>query len=1135
MKSRDVLERRKRRLRGFLGQVILISLLMGMFQIPASAAGNECRTSGPVSAAYTVTICITAPVDGAIVNGVRTVTATATVNGANPGVARLIFYLGGQYLLTDFQTPFSFSLPTMKWVDGTHILELEALMKDGFTSQRASISLTFFNGIVQPPVNNNTFTPKTGTTPPAGQAFTLAVAGDGAGGMANAGQVSALIDSWDPNLFMYLGDVYEDGTYTEFYNWYGTSNTFFGRFNAIADPIIGNHEYRDGGTAKGYFDYWDNVPNYYSFDAAGWHVIALNSNCSRIGGCHANSPQYQWLAADLAAHPNVCTVALYHHPLYFLGPNDDPQNMNIIWALMAQNGVDMVLNGHDHSYQRWKPVDGTGVANSNGITEFVVGGGGHGIQEFATSDPRLAEGFDTPASFGALRLQLNQDGAGYQYINTAGVTMDSGSLRCSGAPADITPPTRPTNLTAMAADSNLVSLSWKASTDNVGVTGYDIYRDGILLTTVPPVTSYNDTSAQPDTVYSYRVRARDAAGKVSSLSTAATVMTPGLLFSDSFESGNFLKWTTVSGLVLQQQQVYAGMNAVRATSTGTATYAYKQLSQAQNELYYRVWFKVLSQGANPVFLQRFRSASNVAIMGVSLNNAGRLTLRNDVTGLSTVSTTTVTPGVWHQLQTRILVNGSAGQSEMWLDGVRIDALSITQNLGTVHVGRIQLGETSNGRTYDIAFDRVALSTNFIDPADPPETIVPPTNTPMPTATPTQSSVQGINVEIAGTQSGSHMVGVGNASLFSYPGLNNGPVKIRSTDTTQIVGSEGILYKINGTPLSFSEVMGLPDTQVSTTSWLPWYNNVDLDTQLRFANVSSSQATVRVFIGGVEMTGGPFILQPGESTRQSFPGINDGPVEIRSNVNIVAAERVIYKINGANTSYSEMIALPNGQLDNSYWLPWYNNIDLDTQLRFANVTSFQATVRVFIGGQQIGDPITLSPGESTRVSFANVNAGPVEIKSSQNIVAAERVIYKVNGANTSYSEMMGLPASQLSTTYWLPWYNHVGMDTQLRFGNVSSSQATVRVYIAGQEMLGSPFTLQPGESTRQNFTGLNTGPVRIVSNVNIVAAERIIYKANGVPTSFSEMMGLPDGLLDTIYWLPWYNNKDLISDLRLGVP
>ena len=556
----------RQRLGRIFTQILLISLVMGMTQIPASAAGNACLTSSPTSAAYSVTVCITAPADGAVVNGVRTVTGTATVNGTSPGVARLVFYLGGEYLLTDFQTPFSFSLPTTKWVDGTRLLELEALMKDGFTTGRASISLTFVNGITQPPVNNNTFTPKLGTTPPADQSFTLAVSGDGAGGMVTASQVADLIDSWDPNLFLYLGDVYEDGTYTEFYNWYGTSNTFFSKFNSIADPTVGNHEYRDGGTARGYFNYWNNVPNYYSFDAAGWHIVSLNSNCVRIGGCHTNSPQYQWLAADLAAHPNVCTIAFYHHPVYFVGPIDDPQNMTAIWSLMAQNGVDMVFNGHDHSYQRWKPLDGNGNVASGGVTEFVVGGGGHGIQQFALTNSRLAKGIDTPDSFGALRLQLNQEGAGYQYINTAGTVLDSGSVLCSGAPADITPPTKPSDLTATAIDSNRVQLTWKASTDNVGVTGYDIYRDGSLLTTVPAVTSYYDNTVLPDTTYSYRIRARDAAARVSSLSTAASVTTPGLLFSDGFESGNFLQWNTVSGLVLQQQDVNEGARAVGATS-----------------------------------------------------------------------------------------------------------------------------------------------------------------------------------------------------------------------------------------------------------------------------------------------------------------------------------------------------------------------------------------------------------------------------------------------------------------------------------------------------------------------------------------------------------------------------------------
>jgi uncharacterized protein YcfL len=315
--------------------------------------------------------------------------------------------------------------------------------------------------------------------------------------------------------------------------------------------------------------------------------------------------------------------------------------------------------------------------------------------------------------------------------------------------------------------------------------------------------------------------------------------------------------------------------------------------------------------------------------------------------------------------------------------------------------------------------------------------------------------------------------------------------------------------------------------------LPWYNNVDLDTQLRIGNVSGSTASVHVLIGGQEMTGSPFNLAPGASIRQSF-AVNNGPVQIASNVNIVAAERVIYKVNNIPTSFSEMMALPDKQLDTIYWLPWYDNVGLDTQLRFANVSSSPASVHVLIHGVEVvGSPFSLAAGASTRKSFA-VNNGPVKIVSTVKIVAAERVIYKVNGINTSFSETMALPNSQLNTVHWLPWYNNVDLDTQLRMANVSSSPAMVHVLIHGQEVTGSPFSLPAGASVFKSYA-INNGPVKILSNQNIVVTEREIYKVNGTNTSFSEMMALPNSQLNAIYWFPWYNNVDLDTQLRFGVP
>jgi hypothetical protein len=395
----------------------------------------------------------------------------------------------------------------------------------------------------------------------------------------------------------------------------------------------------------------------------------------------------------------------------------------------------------------------------------------------------------------------------------------------------------------------------------------------------------------------------------------------------------------------------------------------------------------------------------------------------------------------------------------------------------------------------------------------------------------------INVLVGGALRGRLGIPSPGSTRASFIGLNSGPVKIESTNAVPLIGAERLLYKVNNVATSFTEMLGLPANQLNTIYWLPWYNNVDLDTQLRIANATGSVATVHVFIGANEMTGSPFTLGAGESTRKSYAGVNAGPVKIVSDQNIVAAERLLYKVNNVATSFTEVMGLPNSGLNTTFWLPWYNNVDLDTQLRIANVTSTPASVHVFIGGAEMtGSPFPLAAGESTRKSYAGINAGPVQIVSDQNIVAAERLIFKVNNVPTSFTEMLALPASQVNTTYWLPWYNNVELDTQLRFANVHASQtATVHVFVGGNEMTGSPFTLGVGGSTRKSFAGINAGPVQIVSDVPIVVAERLLYKVNNVAASFSEMMALPNNQLDTVYWLPWYNNVDLDTQLRFGVP
>lgn len=481
-----------------------------------------CATSGPPSSNYSITLCITTPADGAIVTGDQTVIISAAFTGTSPGVDDYVFYLDGAYLLTDMSRLGTFELPTEKFVDAERTLAVEALMKDGFVSDRASVSLTFNNGIVEPPVNNNTFTPHTGSLPPAGQSFVLAAVGDGASGYPTTIQVSDLILSWDPDIFIYLGDVYEKGSIAEFHNWYGDDSRYFGRMRAITNPTIGNHEH-DTGNTDGYFDYWDNVPHFYSYDAAGWHIISLDSN-SYFNQTTPGTDQYDWLVQDLSENTLPCSLVYFHHPRFSIGSHGDDSSLQDIWSLLAQNGVAMVVNGHEHNYQRWSPLDGSGNPATQGLTQFIVGGGGKNITSFTSSDSRLVTGFDSSTDgFGALRLELNEAGAAFQYVRIDGTILDSGVIPCSGSSPDTEPPTTPV-LTGKSDEAGHIMLSWSGSVDNVGVAEYIIDRNGVELTSVDGgVHTYTDDTVQLNSTYVYSMTAVDSASNRSAPSNSVTV------------------------------------------------------------------------------------------------------------------------------------------------------------------------------------------------------------------------------------------------------------------------------------------------------------------------------------------------------------------------------------------------------------------------------------------------------------------------------------------------------------------------------------------------------------------------------------------------------------------------------------
>ena len=244
--------------------VMLAVIGVQLITVTATSAGTTCGSSG---SGFTVDLCLTTP-SGPSVSGEAAVTITVTITGSSTSVARVNTYLDGQWLLEDVAAPYTFVIPTSKFVDGNHVLSATATLRAGFTgpftTPQTSTTLNFSNGVTQPPVNTNTFTPRPGTTPAPGAPLVFAAAGDGAGGRPEADNVVSLIKSWNPNLFGYIGDVYAKGTPTEFYNWYGHAGSKWNALYDITNPITGNHEYESSANG-GYDDYWNNVPDYYSY------------------------------------------------------------------------------------------------------------------------------------------------------------------------------------------------------------------------------------------------------------------------------------------------------------------------------------------------------------------------------------------------------------------------------------------------------------------------------------------------------------------------------------------------------------------------------------------------------------------------------------------------------------------------------------------------------------------------------------------------------------------------------------------------------------------------------------------------------------------------------------------------------
>ena len=299
----------------------------------------------------------------------------------------------------------------------------------------------------------------------SGTPAVLAGAGDIAQCDRTGDEATATLLDGIPGTVVAIGDnAYPDGSDVDYQNCYDPS---WGRHRARTNPVPGNHEYTTPG-ASGYFNYFgaaagDPSKGYYSYEVGDWHVIALN-NYVPIG---AGSEQEQWLLADLAAHPNLCTLAYWHHPLYSSwtdGGTGGIVNGEVkpVFTDLYNAGVDVVLNGHRHWYERFAPQNPDGVLDSaRGIREIIAGTGGGGFQ-FPNNFRPLSEVRNSD-TWGVIKLYLYSDSYAWKFVPVAGKTFsDSGSYACHDAPGGVSG-----NQSTLSAAPTAISTGGQTSTITV--------------------------------------------------------------------------------------------------------------------------------------------------------------------------------------------------------------------------------------------------------------------------------------------------------------------------------------------------------------------------------------------------------------------------------------------------------------------------------------------------------------------------------------------------------------------------------------------------------------------------------------------------------------------------------------------
>lgn len=405
----------------------LSTLLMVSLGTQPALAATTCGVSN------SHTICVTVP--DTPLTGPQTIQVTNTKNSGTMFIywvpdGKSQAYLMETYAKDPVTNDYSFTWPTQKYLDGSGVLRFRS---GSATATPVDVPVTISNGNAtdyqHSPNDWQTYLPGAWNQPTDP---VVAAVGDGPSDETTSNQVAASIASTNPALFLFLGDIYENGTHTENLNHYGVSAldsaspTLWGKFANITQPTTGNHE---KSYVSDWTDYWHGRPTYTSFTFGGVLFFDLYSS----GTANFNQAQYDLVSNTLANNPPACIVGFWHHPV-LLGSSVNTTKLPM-WQLLANNGGDVILNGHAHWMGEYAPMDANlQTGPSAHMIEMISGAGGHKLAA-AKSDPRQV--FTKGNTGGVLYLTLNGAANGgtatslsWQWKDVNGNVLHSGSTSC---------------------------------------------------------------------------------------------------------------------------------------------------------------------------------------------------------------------------------------------------------------------------------------------------------------------------------------------------------------------------------------------------------------------------------------------------------------------------------------------------------------------------------------------------------------------------------------------------------------------------------------------------------------------------------------------------------------------------------